>query len=46
MAEVHRRYTIHYRDEVGEQSMDLYVYEDGILRLGNPSEVRWEREPG
>jgi len=43
VAEVHREYTISYSDADGEQSMDLFVYDDGLLRLRNPSEVRWTR---
>lgn len=44
VAEVHRMYTVHYTDEGGEQTIQLFVYDDGLLRLLNPSEVRWTRQ--
>lgn len=46
VADVHRMYTIHYLDGDDELSMDIFVFNDGSLRLRNPSEVRWTREPG
>lgn len=43
---VHREYEITYATPAGEQVLNVFVYDDGLLRLRNPSEVRWSRTSG
>jgi hypothetical protein len=40
---VHRAYEITYGSPEGDQVLEAFVYDDGLLRFKNPSEVVWKR---
>lgn len=42
--EVQRHYRIRYSGADGtDEELEVFVYDDGLMRLKNPSEVRWTR---
>ena len=43
VAPVHREYIVTYEGEEGDELMEIFVYDDGLMRLKNPSEVQWRR---
>ena len=43
---VHRAYRIVYEDQDGPQEMEIFVYDDGQMRLRNPFEAVWTRNEG
>jgi hypothetical protein len=42
--EDHLTYEIAYGSSVGDLVMTVFLHADGVLRLKNPSSVRWTRE--
>jgi hypothetical protein len=43
VALVHREYRITYAGSEGEEMLDVFVYDDGLMRLRNPSEAGWRK---
>lgn len=45
-ADIHRQYLIRYEGPEGtDEILEAFIYDDGLMRLKNPSEVRWTRRP-
>ena len=42
---VHREYAVTYEGDGDEETMEVFVYDDGLLRLKNPSDIQWRRRP-